>query len=112
ANRGSIMRMRVVSALVLSLSLSLSLAAGADPVAPAGFWKLSVPVRGGEIVLMVAFTEQDGKWVGDYLASTGRAPADTKIKALKVSGDVVQFTLLAGGQELLSFDGVLSKDKQ
>lgn len=107
--------MRAVAALVLILSLSLTLtlsARAADPVPPNGFWKLTVPVRGGEVILMVAFTEQDGKWIGDYLASTGRVPPQTKLKGLKVNGDVVQFSIDAGGQELLSFDGVLSKDKK
>jgi thiol-disulfide isomerase/thioredoxin len=104
--------MRAVTGLVLAAMLAVTLRAGAaDPVPPNGFWKLTVPVRGGDIILMVAFTEQDGKWIGDYLASTGRVPPQTKVKGLKISGDVVQFTLDAGGQELLSFDGVLSKDK-
>jgi thiol-disulfide isomerase/thioredoxin len=105
--------MRTLSTLVLALLLTVTLRAGAaDPEPPNGFWKLIVPVRGGDIILMVAFTEQDGKWIGDYLASTGRVPPQTKVKNLKINGDVVQFSLDAGGQELLSFDGILSKDKK
>lgn len=107
--------MRAVSALILALLVGVSLSVSARPAEPAppnGIWKFSVPVRGGEVLLMVAFTEQDGKWIGDFLASTGRVPPQTKVKGLKVNGDVIQFALDAGGQELLSFDGVLSKDKK
>jgi thiol-disulfide isomerase/thioredoxin len=106
--------MRAVSALVLALSLALSLNAGAaDPVPPAGYWKLTVPAgRGEDVILMVAFTEQDGKWVGDYLTASAELTAQPKFKTLKVNGDVVQFSLELGGRELLSFDGVVSKDKK
>ncbi|HSQ56571.1 MAG TPA: hypothetical protein VLM40_12585, partial [Gemmata sp.] len=52
---------------VTGFVLACGLACAADPVTPAGFWKISIPTRGGEILLMVAFTDQDGKWVGDYL---------------------------------------------
>jgi hypothetical protein len=65
-----------------------------------------------DITLMLAFTEQDGKWVGDYLSSSAKLVAEPKFKSLKVAGDIVQFSLDLKGQELVSFDGVLSKDKK
>lgn len=105
--------MRLALGFLLSLSLTLPLARAADPVPPAGFWKLSVPSgQGEEIMLMVAFTEQDGKWVGDYLASSAKLVAEPKFKSIKVTGDVVQFSLELKGRDFLSFDGVLSKDKK
>ena len=92
--------------------LACGLARAADPVPPAGFWKISIPTRGGEILLMVAFTEQDGKWVGDYLTSSQNLGAEPKFKSVKINRDKVQFVLELNGRELLSFDGVLAKDKK
>ncbi|MBA4062238.1 MAG: hypothetical protein C0501_00765 [Isosphaera sp.] len=109
--------MRAVSTLLLS-SLTLTLALtpptrAADPVPPAGIWKLAVPTGEGEDVLfMVALTQDDGKWVGDYLGASVKLGAEPKLKNLKVDGDAVRFTLDLGGRELVSFDGVLAKDKK
>ncbi len=98
-------------AAVVFLS-ACGLSQAADPVPPAGFWKLTLPAGREEIILMLAFTEQDGKWVGDYLGSSAKLVAELKFKSLKVNGDVVQFSLDIKGQELVSFDGLLSKDKK
>lgn len=84
----------------------------ADPAPPAGFWKITVPTEKEEVILMVAFTEQEGKWVGDYLGSSAKLALEPTFKFLKVNGDVVQFNIQAKGQPLISFDGVLSKDKK
>lgn len=104
--------MRAISAILLSVC-SLSLAVAADPVPPAGFWKLNLPAGDGEeITLMLAFTEQDGKWIGDYLTASRELRAQPKFKSLKVNGDSVQFALEFGGREFVSFDGLLSKDRK
>ncbi|HEV3439259.1 MAG TPA: hypothetical protein VG122_17970 [Gemmata sp.] len=100
----------ILAAVVFLSACGLSQAA--DPVPPAGFWKLTLPTGREEIILMLAFTEQDGKWVGDYLGSSAKLVAELKFKSLKVNGDVVQFSLDIKGQELVSFDGLLSKDKK
>src|SRR5262245_47649129 len=105
------MRRPVILAAV-GLLLACGLTRGADPVAPAGFWKITVPSREGDVVLMVAFTEQDKKWIGDYLASSEKLGVEPKFKSLKVNGDNVQFSLEVEGRELVSFDGVVSKDKK
>jgi hypothetical protein len=84
----------------------------ADPAPPSGFWKLTLPAKEEEIILMLAFSEQDGKWIGDYLTSSAKLAIEPSFKFLKVNGDVIQFSILAKGQELISFDGVLSKDKK
>lgn len=104
---------RGITLAVVGLVLACGLCRAADPVPPNGFWKLTVPTGDGEdITLMVAFTEQDGKWVGDYLTASAELRAQPKLKSLKVSGDVVQFSLELSGRELLSFDGMLAKDKK
>jgi hypothetical protein len=88
------------------------LAKAADPTPPAGFWKLQLPGQEDDIIFLISFTEKDGKWVGDYLASSAKLVADPKFKSLKINGDVIQFSLEIKGQELVSFDGLLSKDKK
>ena len=94
------------------LLVACGLARAADPAPPAGFWKISLPSRDGEVILMIAFTEQDGKWIGDYLTSSQKLVDDPKFKSIKVSGDNVQFVLELKGRELISFDGLLAKDKK
>jgi thiol-disulfide isomerase/thioredoxin len=95
------------------LFLACGLTRAADPVPPAGNWKLNVPAGDGdEITLMVAFTEQDGKWIGDYLTASQELRIQPKFKSLKVAGDHVQFTLEFSGRDFVSFDGLLAKDKK
>ena len=97
----------------LGLLLACGLSRGADPAPPAGFWKLNLPAgRGEEITLMLAFTEQDGKWIGDYLTASQELKIQPKFKSLKVNGDNVQFAMEFTGREFVSFDGVLAKDKK
>lgn len=102
--------------LILAAAVFLSacgLSRAADPAPPAGYWKLTLPAgQDQDVTLMLAFTQQDGKWVGDYLASSAKLSGEPKFKSLKVNGDVVQFSIDLKGQELVSFDGVLSKDKK
>jgi hypothetical protein len=61
---------------------------------------------------MLAFSEQDGKWTGEYMGADAKLNVEPKLKSLKVSGDVVQFTLEIKGEQFLTFDGLLSKDKK
>ena len=95
------------------LLLACGLTRAADPTPPAGIWKISLPTPdGGEVILMIALTEQDGKWIGDYLASSQKLVGDPKFKSLKVKDDHVQFALELNGREILSFDGLLAKDRK
>jgi hypothetical protein len=103
---------RFIPLAILGLLISVSLTQAADPAPPAGFWKLSVPTGQGDVVLMLAFSEQDGKWTGEYLGSSEKLVAEPKFKTLKVSGDLVQFTLELKGESFLTFDGLLTKDKK
>ncbi|MCE9562722.1 MAG: hypothetical protein K8U57_11805 [Planctomycetes bacterium] len=105
--------MRAVSGFVLLMVLSLPLARGADPAAPNGNWKLVVPGgEGSDVIFLLGFNEKDGKWVGEYVAASEKLTAEPKFKSLKVTGDVVQFRIDFKDRELVSFDGVLSKDKK
>jgi thiol-disulfide isomerase/thioredoxin len=86
----------------------------ADP-APgvAGNWKLTVPVdRGEEVVMLIGFAEKEGKWTAEYLGANEELKVKPTVTSVKVTGDGVQFTLGFMGRELVSFDGVLSKDKK
>ncbi len=94
------------------LLLACGLTRAADPAPLAGFWKLNIPSGEDEVVFMLAFTEQDGKWIGDYLASNAKLRAEPKFKSLKVNGDNVQYVIEFGGRDFISFDGVLAKDKK
>jgi hypothetical protein len=104
--------MRLISGFVLALTLSLPLAAtAADP--PAGTWRLSLPVgRGQELVLLFAFAEKDGKWTGEILDSSLKAEAQPKLTDLAVKDGHVKFGVSIAGRGVLSFDGVLTKDKK
>jgi hypothetical protein len=73
---------------------------------------VSVPSNKGEILLLVALAEKDGKWSGEYLGSTAELQVSPTVTGLKVSGDTVAFGLAIMGRELLTFDGVLSKDRK
>jgi hypothetical protein len=104
--------MRVVATLILSFA-TLMVASAADPVPPAGYWKVNLPAGNGEeITLMIALTEQDGKWVGDYLTASQELKIQPKFKTVKVNGDHIQFTMEFSGRDFVSFDGVLTKDKK
>jgi hypothetical protein len=95
------------------LFLACGLSRGADPVPPSGYWKINLPAGdGSELTLMVAFTEQDGKWIGDYLTASQELRIQPKFKSLKVAGDHVQFSLEFSGRDFVSFDGLLAKDKK
>lgn len=86
----------------------------ADPVpGVAGNWKLTVPVdRGEEVVMLISFAEKDGKWTAEYLGANEELKVKPTVTSVKVAGDSVQFTLGFMGRELVSFDGIVSKDKK
>ncbi len=109
--------MRVACGSLVFLAAAFSLTPGrataADPPPPAGFWKLTLPGGNGQdVILMLAFSQEDGKWTGDYLMASSRLVAEPKFKSLKVSGDTVRFTLELRGRDFVDFDGVLSKDRK
>jgi hypothetical protein len=79
----------------------------ADP--PAGSWKLSLPTR-QPITLLVAFSQSEGKWVGDVIDISAKLGKEPKFTDVSVSGEAVRFSLNLGGDNVLSFDGIAAKD--
>lgn len=91
-------------ATLASLALSLP-ALAADPVKPSGNWKFRFN-EGQTVTFLLAFTEEDGKWVGDYIGSSVPLRADPKVVGLSVNDGRVKFALELGGREAFNFDGV------
>ena len=91
--------------------LTLLAAALAMPVAaadsPAGTWKLALPVetRNGEVTLniLVMFTEQDGKWAGDFLDCVPPLGAEPTVDVM-AKDDYLKFSLKFGPNNW-GFDG-------
>jgi hypothetical protein len=87
----------------------------AEP-APAGTWKLSIFQKPEgdrepqlETLWIIELKSKDGQWTGTVLASPGRMPK-AKVEGLKVTDDVLHFTLKIENQEL-AFEGKLPKEK-
>ena len=70
------------------------------------------PPDGEEIILMIAFTEKDGKWIGEYLTASQELRIKPKFKSLKVDRRQrpVHARVLRPRIRLLR--GLLSKDKK
>lgn len=102
------LRITSVLAVLVSLLAFGDRAVAADP--PAGRWKILFKEQGETLTFLVAFTETDGKWVGDYLGATVRLRADPTFSALQVNGKSVRFAMTFSGREFISFDGTLSAD--
>lgn len=100
---------RLLLALFLAAG-AVSVSAAADPSPAAGRWKLRLPQGDDTLTLLLAFTETDGKWAGDYIAASARLKKEPTVSKLEVADRAVKFTLLFDGREFLSFDGLLAKD--
>jgi hypothetical protein len=101
---------RLTAAAAWLALLPVADAARAD-TPPAGRWKFRAEEPGQPpITFLFAFSEADGKWVGDYIGSTAKLAREPQFSSLQVSGDAVRFTLTFAGREFLSFDGLLAKD--
>ncbi len=101
---------RLLLALALAAAAAAASASAADPSPAAGRWKLRLPQGDDTLTLLLAFTETDGKWAGDYIAASARLKKEPTVSKLEVADRAVKFTLLFDGREFLSFDGVLAKD--
>jgi hypothetical protein len=83
------------------------------PAGPAGNWKLSLATRGGgQVIILLSVTEKDGAWSGAVLDTSGDLGVALTVSKVTVAGDVLRFTMSAKGEEGLTFEGVLSKDKK
>jgi hypothetical protein len=104
--------LRSLCALAVLLAAA-GLGGAADPAPPAGNWKLTLPIdRGENVVMLISFAEKGGKWAGEYLGGSLELKGKPAIKGVKVNGDAVAFALNIMDRELLTFDGVLSKDRK
>jgi len=90
---------------LLAAVLALPAARAADT--PAGTWKLALPVetRNGEVTLnmLLMFTEQDGKWAGDFLDCVPPLGAEPTVD-VTAKDDYLKFALKFGPNNW-SFDG-------
>src|SRR4051812_27296089 len=92
--------------------LALLLLVPALPAAenPAGNWKLKLPAQGGKfITFLMAFSEAEGKWVGDFLGTNAQIKADPKVTSLKIDGDHISYNVAMSPEVVLSYDGVIAK---
>ena len=96
-----------LAALLGTLTGAARLSA-ADP--PAGSWKLTFRTERQPIILLLHFSQADGKWVGDFVDATVPFQKDPTVTDVSVSGDAVKFTLALGSSDRLTFDGVVAKD--
>jgi len=102
---------RLVAAVGLSaLLLATAVTAAPADTPPAGRWKFRLDEQGGTVTFLFAFTQSDGKWVGDFLSASAKLKQEPKFTTVQVNGDNLKFTLAFGDQEFLSFDGVVAKD--
>ncbi|MBL8866261.1 MAG: hypothetical protein JNK93_11940 [Planctomycetia bacterium] len=93
--------------LAAILLLATSLAA-AEP--PAGSWKLTLRLGDRPVMFLLAFSQADGKWVGDIVDATAQFKAEPKIEAVAVNGSTLKFSMTLDKQPFLTFDGVAAKD--
>src|SRR5581483_11053825 len=92
---------------VLVVLLAAAPAAAADP--PSGSYRLTADLGGGATVTaLVSFASAGGKWARQYLGSL-ELPAQPgpNVRDVRVNGDRLRFTLTFGGNQGLTFDGVL-----
>jgi hypothetical protein len=83
----------------------------ADPVKPTGNWKFRFVER-QTVTFLLAFAEEDGKWVGDFIGSDPQLQfkAPPKVSNVQVKGEVVKFGVQIDGEEAFNVEGVLAKD--
>ena len=98
-----------VALFAAALASDTALAAP-DESPVAGRWKFRITQGEEAITFLFAFSESDGKWVGDFLSSSAKLKAEPTVDKLAVADDKVRFSVLFGGREFLNFDGAIAKD--
>src|SRR4051812_19777190 len=97
----------LVTAACVALLLS---AATARADGPAGRWKFHITEGEQTVTFLFAFSEADGKWVGDFIGSSAKLQREPQFGGVAVAGDTLKFALKFGDREFISFDGVVAKD--
>jgi thiol-disulfide isomerase/thioredoxin len=93
----------------LAMALFATVAYTADPPKPIGNWKYRFQ-EDQQVTFLLAFSNDDGKWVGDFIGSNPQLKTEPKLTDLKVNADRVAFTIELGGREAFSFEGILAAD--
>jgi hypothetical protein len=99
-------RLLPAAAVLLLAVVAPAFAADAKPT---GNWKFQF-TEGQTITFLLAFSEEDGKWVGDFIGSNPQLRAEPKVTGLSVKGETVRFAITLGEREAFNFEGVLAKD--
>lgn len=98
---------RILAALaVLALVSSPPLVAAP----PAGSWKLTLRLGERPVLFLLAFSQAEGKWIGDIVDATAQFKAEPKIESVAVNGETLKFAMTMDKQPFLSFDGLIAKD--
>lgn len=100
---------RLLSAAVVLIA-AVSPALAADPPKPTGNWKLRFEQSDQAITFLLAFSEEDGKWVGDFIGAYPQLRVEPKVASLVVKGETLKLVIELGGREAFNFEGALTKD--
>lgn len=103
-------RTLLCAALFAATLLTGTALAAPDESPVAGRWKFRITQGEETITFLFAFSQSDGKWVGDFLGSSAKLKAEPTVERLDVTADKVRFAVLFGGREFINFDGALAKD--
>ena len=91
----------------VAVCVAALLAVPAAAAPPAGSWKMAIALgERQQVTLLFAFSEAEGKWVGDFIDSRPPLRTEPKVTAVAVAGEQVQFTLTMAGKEFLTFEGI------
>lgn len=80
----------------------------ADP--PAGSWKLTLRLKDQTVMMLLALSQAEGKWVGDLVDSTVQFNKEPKFDSVAVTGNSLKFALSLDKQPFITFDGTVAKD--
>ena len=87
------LRLLLFTLAVGTLLLSVDSPAADGPMGATvgGRWKFRMTQGEDTITFLFAFTEADGKWVGDYIGSSAKLKSEPTVSKLDVAGDKVKF---------------------
>ncbi|HEY8503333.1 MAG TPA: hypothetical protein VIL46_02045 [Gemmataceae bacterium] len=90
--------------LPLALGGALLLTAPARADAPAGAWTMTFPLGNRSLTFLLNFSQDDGKWVGDFLDSTPELRVEPTIEEVAVKDGHFRYSMKFG-DDTVAFDG-------
>lgn len=96
------------AAALLTLLVATATLPAADP--PTGSWKLTLRLGERPVMFLIAFSQAEGKWLGDIVDATAQFKAEPKLETVTVNGTSLKFAMSMDKQPFLTFDGVVGKD--